>query len=374
MIRMSSIWLVLVVALLALPLSGAAQQTDAGPTVRVPDGETREGDLYATGELIEVAGRLNGDLIAAGQRIQTTGPVSGDLFAAGRTIDIRGSVGDSTRVAGEQISLDATIDGDFVTAGNRCEVFEGARITGGLLAACATVQLDGTIDGDVRAAGGEVIIDGTIRGDTHLLTDRVTLGPGARIIGDLDYRARTPLSPEEAARVQGTVSFDEVEEEDSGLSFGGLIFWGWQTTSALVAGLLAVLLFRRVVPQLISAIADNTTAGALIGFAAFLLIPAAVLMAMITVVGIPVGISALLLFLVVLYLAKLPIAAWAGGRLLGAAGHPDASPYAAMGLGIIALYLLFAIPFLGWLIWLAATWLGLGAMVLAGRAYLAAPN
>ena len=43
-----------------------------------------------------------------------------------------------------------------------------------------------------------------------------------------------------------------------------------------------------------------------------------------------------------------------------------------MGLGIVVLYLLFAIPYLGWLIWLGATWLGLGAMVLSGRAYLAA--
>ena len=70
--------------------------------------------------------------------------------------------------------------------------------------------------------------------------------------------------------------------------------------------------------------------------------------------------------------AKLPVAAWAGGRLLALAGRPVASPYAAMALGIVALYLLFAIPYLGRLVWLVATWLGLGAMVLSGREYLQA--
>ncbi len=43
-----------------------------------------------------------------------------------------------------------------------------------------------------------------------------------------------------------------------------------------------------------------------------------------------------------------------------------------MAAGVVVLYLLFAIPGLGGLFWLAATWLGLGAMVLSGRRYLSA--
>ena len=81
----------------------------------------------------------------------------------------------------------------------------------------------------------------------------------------------------------------------------------------------------------------------------------------------------MLLFGVALYVAKLPIAVWAGGRLLALAGRPDASSYAAMAVGILVLYLLFAIPWIGWLMWLAAAWLGFGAMVLAGRRYLQIP-
>ena len=80
----------------------------------------------------------------------------------------------------------------------------------------------------------------------------------------------------------------------------------------------------------------------------------------------------MLLFSVALYVAKLPIAVWAGSEMLARAGRPDASPYAAMAVGILALYLLFEIPWLGGLFWLAATWLGLGAMVLSGRRHLTA--
>ena len=91
---------------------------------------------------------------------------------------------------------------------------------------------------------------------------------------------------------------------------------------------------------------------------------------MVTLVGLPIGIATALLFGLALYAAKLPIAVWIGDRLLGLAGRPGASPYAAMALGVLLLYLLFAIPYVGWLFWLAATWLGLGAMVVSGRRYL----
>ena len=41
--------------------------------------------------------------------------------------------------------------------------------------------------------------------------------------------------------------------------------------------------------------------------------------------------------------------------------------------GVSQAALLFAIPWIGWLMWLAAAWLGFGAMVLAGRRYLQIP-
>jgi cytoskeletal protein CcmA (bactofilin family) len=374
MTRTLLIWLTFVVAIAAGQLPAAAQQFSVGQSMRIAAGETRQGDIYATGELIEVAGRLEGDLVAAGQRVQTTGPIDGDLFAAARTIDIRGPVADSARLAGEQITVDATIDGDLVAAGNRCHLFEDARVTGGVTAACATLDILGTVDRDLRGAAGEITIGGHVRGNAQIRADRLVLGPRARIDGDLDYQARTPLSPEETARVGGTVRFDEVVDDDasSGVTTGGLLFWAWQTGAALVAGILMVAVFRGLVPHLGTVLAGNTTVGALLGFAAFLVVPAGSVVAMVTIVGIPVGIAVVCLFVVALYAAKLPVAAWAGGRLLALAGRPVASPYAAMALGIVALYLAFAIPYLGRLVWLVATWLGLGAMVLSGREYLQA--
>jgi hypothetical protein len=131
-----------------------------------------------------------------------------------------------------------------------------------------------------------------------------------------------------------------------------------------------VALFRGFLLAVASVIPEKATVGTLLGFATFLIVPILSVVAMVTLVGFPIGLIAALLFLVTLYVAKLPVAAWAGGRLLALAGRPNASPYAAMSIGILLLYALFATPYLGWRFWLIATWLGVGALILSGLGYL----
>ena len=372
MVRMATSALSLAVVFAGAPASIEAQSFQTGDTVTIANGEVREGDFYAGGGTIRVDGRLDGDLVAGGNRVVVAGQVDGDVFAAGTTVDLQGPIGDSTRVVGQRINVDTTIDGDLFAAAEEVVVTENARIAGGLVTAASRVEIEGTVEDGARVAAGVIVISGTVHGDVNLIADRLEMLPGARITGDLDYRGRTPLSPEAAALVEGAVRYEErrVDEADGGGTAWGVVFWFWQTLAALLTGILVVALFRRVLQRLVASIAEETTLSALLGFAAFLLVPVAAGVAVVTLVGLPIGIAAVLLFGLALYAAKLSIAVWIGDRLLGLAGRPGASPYAAMALGVLALYLLFAIPYVGWLFWLAATWLGLGSMVVAGRRYL----
>ena len=362
--------LILTGALSTAPAPAGAQETEAGVVVTIPDGAVREGDLYAWGEAIRVHGQLAGDLVAVGQRVLVDGQVDGDVFAAARTVDLRGPIGDSTRIVGDQVTVNASIDGDLIAGANRLQLLEGTVIRGGLVATASSIEVDGTVEDDLRAAAGEIMLRGAVLGNANVIADRLDLAPEARIEGDLDYRTRIPLSPEAAARVAGAVRYEEPSDEDD--DSGSLLWWMWRAGAALLAGLLAVALFPRLVRQLTSAIEGETTLGALLGFGALLIVPIAAAMVMATVVGLPIGIIAMLLYGVALYVAKLPIAVWAGGLMLVRAGRPEASPYAAMAVGIPVLYVLFEIPWLGGLLQLATICLGLGAMVLSGRRHLSA--
>ena len=370
MARISSTALTLAVALAGAPAAIEAQSLQVGGTVTIPAGEVREGDSYVAGEAIRVDGRLDGDLVAAANRVVVGGRVDGDLFAAGATVDLRGPIGDSTRAVARTVTVDTTIEGDLLGLADTLIVTGNARITGGVMAAAGRVEIAGTVEDGARVAAGEMFVSGTVHGDADIVADRLELAPGARLTGDLQYRARTPLSPEEAARVEGAVRYDQpVEPDESGAAWG-VVLWLWQTLAALLTGIVVVALFRRGVQGLVASIAEETTLSALLGFSAFLLVPVAAGIAMATLVGLPIGIAAALLFGLALYAAKLPLAVCIGDRLLVVAGRPGASPYAAMALGILLLYLLFALPYVGWLFWLAATWLGLGAMIVYGRKHL----
>lgn len=371
MMRIAAPALSLTAAFAVAAASLQAQSFSAGPGLTIPSGEVREGNLYAAAESVRVDGRLDGDLFAATNRVVVDGSVDGDVFVAANTIELRGPISDSTRVAGQTLTVDTTIDGNLLAAVRELVMTGNARITGGLVGAAARMEIDGTVEDGIRLVAGEILIRGTVLGDARLIADRVDLAPGARIAGDLHYQARAPLDAEAAARVAGVVRYDEpVDESASDGPPWGVLLWSWQMLAALLTGLVAIALFRGSVQRLAATLAAEATLSALLGFAAFLLIPVAAGVASLTLVGLPIGLAAAVLFGVALYAAKLPIAVWIGSRLLGQAGHPTASPYAAMALGVVLLYLLFAVPYVGWLFWFGATWLGLGTMVVSGRRHL----
>src|SRR3954467_9315711 len=59
-----------------------------------------------------------------------------------------------------------------------------------------TVAAQGVITGDLVVASGDVRILGTVKGDAVSIADRASLGPRARVGGDLLYFDKKPrLSP-----------------------------------------------------------------------------------------------------------------------------------------------------------------------------------
>jgi hypothetical protein len=229
--------------------------------------------------------------------------------------------------------------------------------------------VNGTVDGSVKITGGEIGIGGTLGKDVHVEADALTLGPQARILGDLTHSSRE-FEQEDGAQVAGEIIYKErprEEDDDDGISVFCIVWWSWGTLSAMLVGLLSVALFRRMVPAITRTIGSETMMGTLVGFGAFLVVPAASLLALLFP---PLGLTGLAVFLVALYLAKMPVAVWIGSKLLSPFGGGAPSPYLAIVLGVLILRLLFLIPYLGWLVWLVAIWLGLGAMILATRSHL----
>jgi cytoskeletal protein CcmA (bactofilin family) len=219
----------------------------------------------------------------------------------------------------------------------------------------------GHVTGDVVAVHGKVTLSGQVDGDVSTVTKRARLLPGAHVRHDLLYGDKKPIV-DSGATVDGKTKHESWNKVSSSFAWAfGLLIWLGVTLSALILGLLLVALVPRVVEAAWEA--AESSLGPVIGIGAGLFVgfPLVALLIAATVFGLPLS---LLLFLALLpvYALGYVTAAWLVGRrvLSGPRGR-----FVPLLVGLLILRVLALIPFLGALVGIAATTLGLGALGIA---------
>ncbi len=223
------------------------------------------------------------------------------------------------------------------------------------------VSVAGRVRGDLVVVSGTLRVSGTVDGDVVALADRAILAPGARIGGDLIYGDKRPRVPG-GATVEGDVDRVNLDKITDPAGFiGAAALWIAVSVSALVLGLMLLWLAPRALDAAFAA--ASTSLGPTIGWGLllFLGLPILAVIALVTVVGIPLGV-ALLLALLPLYAIGYTTSAWLLGRRLV---RPPRGPVLAFLAGLAILRVLAIIPIVGGLVWFAATVVGLGALLVA---------
>jgi hypothetical protein len=226
------------------------------------------------------------------------------------------------------------------------------------------VTVGGTVRDNVVAVAGDVRVRGRVGGDVLTFGGRLTALPGARIEGDVSYGDERPLiSPR--ARVAGDIKEEGWNDGLDSLALAGLIghfaLWLAVTLSTLVLGLLLLVVAPQAADATRAAFRGRAGLAVAVGLGLFIGLPLLAVVAIATLVGLPLGIAllmALLPFWAVGYVAG----AWLlGRRLVGEPRHRFVSFFA--GWGILRAAAL--IPVAGWLVSLAAVVVGLGALGVA---------
>ena len=216
------------------------------------------------------------------------------------------------------------------------------------------VTIRGTVEGDVIAVAGDVTIRGTVEGDVATVAGLATLGRRANVGGDLVY------ADEEPVRTPGSRVGGEVRKFDAGNAglIGAIGTFIAFTISALLLGLILILLAPRAADAISNTARTKAGISAAVGLLAFILIPVIAVAALFTIVGIPLGV--VLLFLIVpLTVISYVTAGFAIGRLM----LKSAPRLLAFLAGIVLLQLLTLIPIAGGLIAFLAIIFGLGLLV-----------
>ncbi|HKG38829.1 MAG TPA: polymer-forming cytoskeletal protein [Conexibacter sp.] len=255
----------------------------------------------------------------------------------------------------------ASADDQIVITGG--VVVPVGRTVGDVVAFDGPVRIAGHATGDVVAIGGPVRITGRVDGDVAAVSDRAVLAPTARVGGDLLYGDERPVVAR-GARVDGSIKdknwADTLSSPGWGLA-GPLVWWLAVTVSTLLIGVLLLLLAPRMLAAAERSAREHLWPAVGWGVLVAIALPLIAILALVTLVGIPLGV-ALLLSLVPLMLIAYVTSAWILGRRIL---KPGASPWLALLVGWGVLRLLALIPVVGFLVGLVATVVGLGALVVA---------
>ncbi|MGZ5036168.1 MAG: bactofilin family protein [Usitatibacter sp.] len=349
----------------------AALATFAGaqPMSRMPPVERELGrDHFAAGCPMRVSQAVAGDLIAASCDLEAASAVAGDAALAGGSVRIDGSVGGGVYAAGGKVFVNGSVGRNVRTAGGHVQIGPEAKVNGNVSAAGGDVAVRGAVKGYLQAAGGHVLIDGPVDGDVVVSGGKVELGPNARIGGNLRYRTRD-FTRDPAAQVTGSV---EALALGRGMraqrspwrhrAGGG---WIWSAGVMLMAALLAGAL-PAVSARMAAELRSHPGMSILWGLVAFACIPVAALLLLVTIIGIPLAILAILSFVALLLVAHAVTVASITD--LGLRRYkPEAAARASWRAGIailvaLALAILARIPLLGGLVVLVAMLAGMGVI------------
>ncbi|WP_431218941.1 bactofilin family protein [Leifsonia xyli] len=335
-----------VAAVALVVLCAGAAQRPATADGQVTNGQ---GPHFYSGTAIDVAGPVDGDVYAAGQSVTITGAVRGDVIAAAQSITISGTVDGNVRLAAQNVTLtgDVTRSGTIFAAS--LLVDRQARIGRDLVTAGSSIRLAGRIGRDVVASVADLTVDGTIGGDlTYSSSAAAHVRPDA-VAGTVEH-----VQPQQAPRV----------EVSPWAIAGG---WLLGVLYALVALSLIMLAAALLVPKWLNRVTDelfpSPWRALLVGLVAAIVVPIALLFLLVTIIGAPLALGLILIW-IVLTLATFAFSAHYLGRLILRGHH---HPVLTSFVGGVILIVGLQIPWLNILVWAAMVLFGLGAELLAFR-------
>jgi cytoskeletal protein CcmA (bactofilin family) len=351
--------------LLVLPLFlwlgvASAQTFRGGNDSTVAAGEVVDSSLYMAGNSVDIAGEVHGDVFCAGQNITISGKVTGDVICAGQTVTISGVVEGDARVAGQTVSIGGEVRHNVSAAAQTFSLDGKASIGGDLSVGGNTVNLHGKIGRDAALGGATTTISGTVSRNVKASTEKLTLNNQASIGGELTYTSNNEASVSNGAKVVGaTRRYEPPKETKPKFAIvPGFAIALYIVLSMLVIALAVVLLFPGALVETTNKALEAPWKTLLVGLVTGLVVPVLVIALVVTVIGIPLALLLLGIWLVLLGLAG-PFSSYFLGRKIIRGGHP----VVIMLAGSLVVLVLYLIPILNILVWLAVAWLGTGMLL-----------
>lgn len=237
------------------------------------------------------------------------------------------------------------------------------EVVGAVIVIDGNLTIEGTVEDTALVIDGNAIVRGTVQEDLTVISGDIDLEAGAQVNNVTSIRG--DLRRDSSAIVSG-----EINERDNFRFFQGIaavfsiLFWLAMSVAVIVSGLVFAAVGGRQLTEAMRVMtgdAVNTILGVVFVWVA---LPIVAVLALITVIGIPLGLGILLFLMpVLLFLGYIVAGAKLGATLTKLSGREAGGhPFLATFIGLVLLQAIILIPILGGLVaFLAGVW-GSGAL------------
>jgi len=237
-----------------------------------------------------------------------------------------------------------------------------------VLAGAETVTIEGTIGRSLTAGSATAVVAGVVGRGVTFGGNKVLVRAGGKVGGDIraEVDDRNNVQVEPGASVAGKVDVTTRPQASSPWARPGTYIWELAVLAgAFLVGWLLIATVPGFFAGAIRSVPSWASAG--FGFAALIVAPIAAIVLCITLIGIPLAVGTVFLYVAGLYLAKILVGAYLGRELIKAKNETGLPTLAGLLVGLVILQILFLVPFAGGILHLAVVCLGLGALALQVR-------
>lgn len=339
-------------------------------SITIGEGEVIDDDLYLLGTTIIVNGTVNGDVFAAGTTIEINGTVNGNVSLAGTDVTINGTVSQGARIAANSVTIAGMVAEDALILSNTTDLIASGEVGRDLILTVATATIDGTVERRVAGVADKVTHNGSIGAEFDMSLSNLVINDGASIGGDLTYRSESEAEIASGAEIGGETMHEMVAEAtdiDVGFSLDSIAVGVAGLIMTAVYGTVFLLVFPRLTITASNQLLENPLMSIGMGIVFLIVVPIVSILVMITVVGIPLGLIALLLYGIALFSAQIFVGMTIGRLILSfiADGNRRLIQFLGLLIGLLILFGISFIPYVGPWAPLIVVILGLGGLMLA---------
>lgn len=335
-----------------------------------------ESDVIALARTINVPGIINQDLMGGAETVEITGQVGDDMRVGARFLDVRGQVGDDLIAFCQRLTLgeDGRVGGE-VRAWCQKATFNG-DVDGNLRAGCELAEIQGHVGGNLSVHARRIDLAGAVDGDVELKAESITLLPGCIIAGNLKYTSANQIEMQEGARVLGQTEWQKPEVEVTVPKRKGIEGLGTFITflklamlvAQIAVGLILIGISRKQVALMANTLTGHPWKSLGVGFVFLFCVPIVSLILLFTIIGLPLAILAIFLYLIIWYLSPIVVGLTIGGKMVKAFKENRMGPMVGgLILGLIILRVISFIPAAGVFVQFLVILFGMGAILVSRK-------